>query len=244
MALAQARGSMRERLAALTDVQRDRLALELESCAGFHSVVDRPLKRIVVYWESTGSGRATEVELRRYLSERLPDYMLPSLLLALDEIPRTPSGKFDRKRLPRPSADASRPANGEGVETSGSGEPRNEAERILCDVWKEVLSLDFVSIYDDFFEVGGDSLLSIRVLSRARRKGIEIEPERFFTNPTIAKWSESLDRESAQSDTPASGDAAPVSLAREDDSSDAELSGLEADELAAVGALLAQIDDD
>jgi aryl carrier-like protein len=101
-----------------------------------------------------------------------------------------------------------------------------------------------VSIYDDFFEVGGDSLLSIRVLSRARRKGIEIEPERFFTNPTIAKWSESLDRESAHSDTPASGDAAPVSLAREDDSSDAKLSGLEADELAAVGALLAQVDDD
>ena len=93
-----------------------------------------------------------EPALRRYLEERLPDYMLPTAFVILDEMPSMPNGKLDRKALPAPGKDRPRLA-------TALVEPRSEIERRVAEVWREVLQLDRVGTLDNFFELGGNSLL-------------------------------------------------------------------------------------
>jgi acyl carrier protein len=97
-------------------------------------------------------------ELRAYLSRALPDYMIPSHFVQLEEIPLTPSGKLDRKALP---------ALGKALSTGSKYiPPRNHIEKTIADIWKELLSLDKLGIHDHFFDIGGNSLLMIRLSSR------------------------------------------------------------------------------
>ncbi|MDY7096206.1 MAG: amino acid adenylation domain-containing protein, partial [Acidobacteriota bacterium] len=131
----------------------------------------------VVYEETADLGAA---DLRAYLRQRLPEYMVPASLVELGSLPLTPNGKVDRDALPAPGS-LSR-AGEQGYEP-----PRTDAEKALAQAWSEVLGVESVGIHDDFFELGGDSILSIQLTTRARKAGVEINPRLVFENPTIAE---------------------------------------------------------
>jgi len=120
----------------------------------------------------------TIAELRDFLKKTLPDYMVPTQFVALDRFPTTSTGKIDRKRFPKPQIDRS------SLEESYQA-PRNEKEKILVEIWQELLKLPKVGVKDNFFELGGDSILSIQVIARANQKGLKITPKQLFEYPTI-----------------------------------------------------------
>ncbi|WP_037729403.1 non-ribosomal peptide synthetase, partial [Streptomyces scopuliridis] len=140
---------------------------------------DRPgVKRIVAYVVPAGPG-SEGVEpgvLREHAAAELPSYMVPSVFVELDALPVNASGKVDRKALPVPDAGP----------VAGYTPPRTDTERTLCDIWADVLGLDRVGIEDNFFALGGDSILSIQVVSRARQAGLELSSRDVFTRQTVA----------------------------------------------------------
>ncbi|MFG1681418.1 amino acid adenylation domain-containing protein [Nonomuraea sp. NPDC049269] len=125
------------------------------------------------------AGEAEEMELRRFAAERLPSYMVPSRFIVLDSLPISSNGKIDKRALPAPDA-APRPA-AEAVL------PRTDVERILADVWSEVLGIEHVGVTDDFFALGGDSILNMKVVSRARSRGVRLTAKDVFVKQTIAE---------------------------------------------------------
>jgi amino acid adenylation domain-containing protein len=133
--------------------------------------------RLVAYLAG-GAAPPPATELRRALRERLPEPMVPSAFVVLEALPHTPNGKIDRKALPAPEeAAAETGAAADGI-ADGSGDggvvrdpdgfvaPRTPTEQVLAEIWREVLGLPRVSIYDNFFDLGGHSLLSPRVVHR------------------------------------------------------------------------------
>ena len=124
-------------------------------------------------------------ELLAFLRERLPDYMVPARIRFVEALPRTAAGKLDRRALARAAADDVGPPG--PVESVAAGTPRNDAERVLAEIWKDVLDTDRIGVHDDFFELGGDSISSIRVISRAKKAGLIIDSSDFFASPTIAQ---------------------------------------------------------
>ena len=137
-------------------------------------------RRLVAYLAREADEAVPTAELRAHLEERLPDYMVPSAFVVLERLPLTPNGKVDRRALPAPSVD--------GEEAFVA--PRTEVEEILSGVWAEVLRLDRVGVRQSFFELGGDSILTIQVVSRARRRGLELTPSQLFEHPTIERLAE------------------------------------------------------
>jgi amino acid adenylation domain-containing protein/non-ribosomal peptide synthase protein (TIGR01720 family) len=119
-------------------------------------------------------------ELREFLSVHLPDYMVPSAFVILEELPLTPNGKLDRKALPVPAARVS-------DDHENYAPPGTPQERILADIWEHLLAVERVGIHDNFFELGGDSILSIQLVARANRQGIVLTPRQIFEFPTIAE---------------------------------------------------------
>jgi amino acid adenylation domain-containing protein len=103
-------------------------------------------------------------ELRRTLRERLPEPMVPSAFVVLEALPHTPNGKIDRKALPAPEEAAAEAGAAADAGADGFVAPRTPTERVVAEVWREVLGLPRVSIYDNFFDLGGHSLLSPRVM--------------------------------------------------------------------------------
>ncbi len=144
------------------------------------------------------SGAADTGSLRSWLQERLPDYMVPSVFIALEEIPLTPNGKVDRKRLPKPEASTRE------ISTPMAS-PRNRVEEQLVQIWSEILGVNRVGVRDNFFDLGGHSLLLIRVHARLRH---ELDPDvaviDLFRYPTIESMASWLNRRS-QSLTIAAG---------------------------------------
>ncbi|MDH3958511.1 MAG: amino acid adenylation domain-containing protein [Actinomycetota bacterium] len=108
----------------------------------------------------------------------LPDYMVPDVLIALDGIPQLPNGKLDTASLPDPRVQG-------GDLDTGHVSPRTPEEALLADIWRDLLGVATVGIHDDFFALGGDSIVSIRMVSRARQAGLHIEPGRIATDSTI-----------------------------------------------------------
>ncbi|MCG8392483.1 MAG: condensation domain-containing protein, partial [Pseudomonadales bacterium] len=109
------------------------------------------------------------------LAASLPDYMVPSQLITLEQLPLTPAGKVDRKALPEPQR-----------QTSSQGEPpQTENEQILADIWQQLLGLDTVSRDDHFFALGGDSILALQVVSKARQQGLALTPKDLFEQPVL-----------------------------------------------------------
>lgn len=122
-------------------------------------------------------------EVRAAISTTLPGYMLPSSLTVLDVLPKTESGKLNRPGLPRPA-----------VSTGGQTEPtRTDTERALAKVFAELLSTSDVGRFDDFFALGGDSILSVQLASRARAAGLAVSPRMIFENPTVQQLAAALD---------------------------------------------------
>ncbi|MFH1488094.1 MAG: amino acid adenylation domain-containing protein [Pseudomonadota bacterium] len=139
-------------------------------------------KRLVAYVIPRSGKRPGPSHLRAFLMERLPDYMVPSRFVFLDVFPFTPSGKLDRRRLPPPEETLDRHAvAGQYVP------PGNEVEKRLSAIWEEVLNLRPIGVHDNFFEIGGDSILSIQIVSRARAAGLPLKPRHMFTFQTIAE---------------------------------------------------------
>lgn len=119
-------------------------------------------------------------ELRGFLKQTLPDYMLPSIIVFLEALPLTPSGKVDRRALPAP--DTARPAVEEAYVA-----PDTPAEKILAEIWAEMLNLEQIGIHDNFFELGGHSLLATQLVSRIRNTfNVEMPLRNIFEMPTVA----------------------------------------------------------
>ena len=148
-------------------------------------------KRLVAYVLFHGSEGESEREvdltrIREYLKERLPGYMVPSLFVQIDEIPLTPSGKVDRKRLPKPE-DVRMDA------TSGYEAPRTPVEEIIVGLWSEVLGIEHIGVFDNFFDLGGHSLKATQLLSKLRQTfEIELPLREIFENPTVAGNAEAV----------------------------------------------------
>jgi natural product biosynthesis luciferase-like monooxygenase protein/amino acid adenylation domain-containing protein len=136
-------------------------------------------ERLLVAWVALEEGAAAD--LRGFLRERLPDFMVPAVFAPLDGFPRTPSGKVDRRALARLE-----PSGGSGS-APGFEAPRTPVEQIVADIWSEVLGLQRVSVRDSFFDLGGHSLLAGRVLRRLRTPlGVDLSLSQFFQHPTVA----------------------------------------------------------
>jgi amino acid adenylation domain-containing protein len=116
-------------------------------------------------------------ELKEYLSSFLPDYMIPSRFVLMEEIPLTPTGKIDRRALPEPQ-----PLEDSGKQVVG---PETEEEEILLEVWADVLGLQRPGPEDNFFELGGDSIKAIQVVARLRDRGFALQLTDLFLNPCI-----------------------------------------------------------
>ncbi|UGT72574.1 amino acid adenylation domain-containing protein [Mycolicibacterium smegmatis] len=136
---------------------------------------DRPGdKRLVGYI----TGTADPAELRTQLGDRLPPYMVPVAIVVLDALPLTPNNKLDTRALPAP----------EYVSSGGHYRaPSNPVEEVLADIFAQVLGVERVGVDDSFFDLGGDSILSMQVVARARAAGIQCRPRDVFVEQTIAR---------------------------------------------------------
>ena len=136
-------------------------------------------RRLVAYVRAAGTTAPDVEELREHLRTRLPDTMVPGWFVALSAFPLTPSGKVDRKALPAPGGE--RPALAREYVA-----PRTAAEAALCAIWSRVLGVDRVGVYDDFFALGGDSILGVQIVSRAAEVGLRLSARQLFQHPTVA----------------------------------------------------------
>ena len=176
--------------------------------------------RLTVYvvpepWDGgeTAAGPALADDLRRYLEDHLPPYMIPSAVTLLGSLPLTPTGKVDRKALPEP---------GRGEHAGISIAPRTPVERVLAEIWCEILGRERVGVTESFFALGGHSLLAVRILFRIRQAfGADLPLRALFEETTIARLAsrlESADREGRAAAAPLVPRAAgwsPLSFAQE-----------------------------
>ncbi|WP_431974322.1 amino acid adenylation domain-containing protein [Micromonospora haikouensis] len=130
---------------------------------------------LVGYVTPAGSATLTAAQVREWLRHQLPEYLLPARLVVLDALPLTPTGKVDRAALPEPELDGS---------LTGPA-PRTPAERILCELFAELLGVPELGIDGSFFGLGGDSIMSIQLVSRARRAGLQLKPKDVYQQRTV-----------------------------------------------------------
>jgi amino acid adenylation domain-containing protein/non-ribosomal peptide synthase protein (TIGR01720 family) len=121
-------------------------------------------------------------ELRDKLAEKLPVYMIPKLFIALHSLPLTANGKLDRSNLPEPNWD-------ELVNETTFVAPQTKVEYQLAEIWRELLHVEQISIHDNFFQLGGDSIISIQMVARAKHAGIAITAKQVFSHQTICELS-------------------------------------------------------
>jgi hypothetical protein len=132
-------------------------------------------QRLVGYLIVKPGEEASENELRKHLRTRLPDYMIPQHFMTLEALPLTPNNKIDRRALPTPTALAR--------DTDDYVPPRNESEKLVAEIWKVALKVDKVGLHDNFFNLGGHSLLSLSVLSQLEAKtGTRLSPRVLLLN--------------------------------------------------------------
>jgi amino acid adenylation domain-containing protein/non-ribosomal peptide synthase protein (TIGR01720 family) len=149
---------------------------------------DRPGERRLVAYLLGHDGRRPELGgLRDLVVSKLPSYMVPSVFVVLEDLPLTPNGKVDRRRLPPPGTD--RPDL-----TREYVAPRTPVEELLAGIWGEVLGLDRVGVEDNFFQLGGDSILTVQVVARAREAGCQLTLRQIFTHQTVAGLARAADR--------------------------------------------------
>jgi non-ribosomal peptide synthase protein (TIGR01720 family) len=136
-------------------------------------------ERLVAYVVGEEEAELAIGDLRSYLQVRVPDYMVPAVFVPLSALPLTPNGKVDRRALPAPDEQRLGPE-------AAYEAPRTHAEEVLASVWADVLGIEKVGVDDNFFEVGGDSILSIQIVARASQAGLRLTPREIFQHPTVA----------------------------------------------------------
>jgi amino acid adenylation domain-containing protein len=151
--------------------------------------VEPGIKQLIAYVVPRESGAITSRELRRYLEDKLPEYMVPSAFMMLDAMPLTASGKLDRKALPPPSFE--READDEAFVA-----PKSPIEEVLAGIWRKALHVDQVGVNDNFFELGGDSILAVQVAIRAKQAGLKLAAMDVFEYPTLAKLADRVGSQS------------------------------------------------
>lgn len=158
--------------------------------------------------------------VRAEVAAVLPGYMMPSSITVLDEMPKTESGKLNRPGLPRPS-----------VSTTGHREPPStDTERALAEVFVDLLPITEIGRFDDFFTLGGDSILSVQLAARARAAGLPVSPRMVFENPTVQQLAAAVESHAASGGA-VDGDGAAAADTHHEPMS---TSGLSAEQLAAV----------
>jgi len=147
-------------------------------------------KRLVAYFTLRGATTPGVDELRDQLRSVLPEHMLPSAFVMLERLPLTPSGKLDRRALPKPECEAfaSRPYEA----------PQGSVETMVAEIWQAVLRVERVGRQDNFFELGGHSLLLVQVLERLRRSGLSTNVRSIYESRTLADLAHTLAREAAE----------------------------------------------
>ena len=137
-------------------------------------------KRLAAYCIPAPGCHVNQAELLTFLSSRLPDYMRPSRMIELDRFPQTPNGKIDRKALPAPDSD--RPELDHAFVA-----PATSAEKTLAEIWQDVLGLDRVGVDDNFFDLGGDSILAVQIVSKANQRKLETTVRQLLEHQTIGE---------------------------------------------------------
>ncbi|MEK6283066.1 MAG: amino acid adenylation domain-containing protein [Acidobacteriota bacterium] len=140
-------------------------------------------KRLVAY--VTLKQEATVRELRQYLKEKLPQYMMPSAFVVLERLPLTTNGKVDRRALPAPHYEGS-------AKDTAQDMPHTEVEELLAVVWAEILGVERLGIHDNFFALGGDSIRSVQLVALAREKGLSFSIQQLFKCQTIAELAKEI----------------------------------------------------
>jgi amino acid adenylation domain-containing protein/non-ribosomal peptide synthase protein (TIGR01720 family) len=162
---------------------------EIESALRAHPAVTQAVvvarenqpgtKRLVAYLALVAEGAPTTAQLRAHIAHTLPDYMVPAAFVVLEQLPLSPNGKVNRKALPVPDRSAE--------STPEYVAPRTATEQTLADIWAEVLGVEPVGVDSNFFELGGDSVLSIQLVFRARKAGFVLTTKDIFFNQTVAE---------------------------------------------------------
>lgn len=169
-------------------IEPDEIAAVLDQHAGVEASVvvargEEDDKRLVAYIAADESTEFTHSELTNFLKQYLPDYMVPALFVRVGALPTTSSGKFDRQALPVP-----RPENTIGEQTHTG--PRNPVEGRIVAILSELLGIERISVHDNFFYLGGHSLLGTQLIARARDAfGVELPLRTVFDSPTAAELS-------------------------------------------------------
>jgi amino acid adenylation domain-containing protein len=164
------------------------------------------IRRLVAYVRPARDLPLASNELRDYLQAKLPEYMVPSVFVYVEQFPLTPNGKIDRNALLAPKW--------EGTAQS-SRTPESSTEKLLRDIWAQVLKAEHIGVNDNFFQLGGDSILSIQVVARANRAGLNLIPQQLFQNPTIGQLALVADQSmTAQPDHGQAAFKAPTAAAR------------------------------
>ncbi|MGW0809523.1 amino acid adenylation domain-containing protein [Nonomuraea sp. NPDC002799] len=158
---------------------------EVRACLAGHPGVDAAVvvaaeaapgeRRLVAYAVPAAAGRLDEVDLRRYAIEHLPGYMVPAAFVIVPELPLTTSGKVDVRALPAP-----------GGRPSARTAPRTPAEEAIAGLWSQALGVEDVGVDDNFFQLGGDSIVAVRLVGLLRTNGFDVSVRDLFTNQSVA----------------------------------------------------------
>ncbi|WP_235577419.1 condensation domain-containing protein, partial [Pseudomonas aeruginosa] len=163
-------------------------------------------RQLVGYVVLESEGGDWREALAAHLATSLPEYMVPAQWLALERMPLSPNGKLDRKALPAPEV---------SVAQAGYSAPRNAVERTLAEIWQDLLGVERVGLDDNFFSLGGDSIVSIQVVSRARQAGLQLSPRDLFQHQSIRSLALAAKAGAATAEQgPASGEVALAPVQR------------------------------
>ena len=150
-------------------------------------------RQLVAY--HVGDGEVSVQSLKDHLAAALPHYMVPAIYVALEALPLTPNGKLDRNALPDP--------DGTALATSVYEAPQGEVEETLAGIWSDILDVERVGRHDNFFALGGHSLLVISLINRLREAGLQTDVRSLFSAPTLADLAASLNEAGAELQIPA-----------------------------------------
>ncbi|MGF1489500.1 MAG: amino acid adenylation domain-containing protein, partial [Prochloraceae cyanobacterium] len=172
---------------------------EIESILNTHPDIQQAIvtakdEILVAYLVLEGTTNNKQQDIKDYLKQQLPEYMIPSAFVVLETFPLTPNGKIDRKALPLPDL--------ESIDRKEYIPPRNDLEKRLVQIWTEVLKIKEIGVVDSFFDLGGHSLLAIRLMAQIEQEyGKKIPLTSLFQNPTIAQLAKLIRSDSIETNS-------------------------------------------